>query len=144
MFCPEEELRMMALLDGELPAEEARSVEEHLRTCSRCTDELRSFEEVIGLTKKARLAEPSDVEWERFQDGLYGRIERRSGWAFLAAGLVILLGFALYEIAVEPPIPTPVRVGAFLVVLGFLLLAVSVARGRWRAFRRDRYRHVKR
>jgi len=135
---------MMALLDGELPAEDARAVEDHLRGCPHCAEELRSFDAVIGLTKRARLAEPTDIEWERFQDGLYARIERRSGWAFFAAGLVILLGFALYEIAVEPPIPRVVRIGAFLVVLGFLLLAISVARGRWRAHRHDRYRHVKR
>ncbi len=135
---------MMALLDGELPVEEKSAVEAHLAGCAACAAEFRAFEETVGLTKRARLAEPTDLEWDRFQAGLFERLERRSGWVFFAAGLVILAAFAIYEIAVEPPIPTAVRIGALLAVAGFLLLAISVARGRLRFHRHDRYRHVKR
>ena len=44
---------LRAYLEGELPADEKRSPEEHLGGCTPCVDFLKTYKETPGLCKKA-------------------------------------------------------------------------------------------
>ena len=53
---------LRAYLEGELPADEKRSLEEHLGGCTPCVDFLKTYKETPGLCKKALQAKmPADV-----------------------------------------------------------------------------------
>ncbi|MDB5432535.1 MAG: putative transrane anti-sigma factor [Caulobacter sp.] len=66
--CPDKELLLHGLLDGELDAANAVALEEHLKTCPGCADALRRLQALRDLlaTPGARPAAP---------DGLRSRIE---------------------------------------------------------------------
>lgn len=53
---------LRAYLEGELPADEKRSLEEHLGGCTPCVDFLKTYKETPGLCKKALQAKmPTDL-----------------------------------------------------------------------------------
>jgi anti-sigma factor RsiW len=53
--------RIVALLDGELPAAEARGVRRHLSTCAACAATMEESARVLRLTDAWRVDAPGDV-----------------------------------------------------------------------------------
>lgn len=95
--CPESE-RIEALLDGELGAESARALAEHMTGCSRCAAERAGFESLFGSLRMARLADPGPRLTERILDRVVpSRIRRRQvtvlGWCYTGATAVTTFAF---------------------------------------------------
>jgi len=109
--CAERELRLHALIDGELDAANVLEMEAHLKACPGCAEELRDLE-AIGKRLRApglRLAAPPSLRL-KVEDvlmtgrapavpvsGLYPRKPSRSWFvpsvfAAVAASLVVLIG----------------------------------------------------
>jgi len=79
--CPEGELRAMLSrhLDGELSGPEAEAVEDHLKTCERCREEVASLR---GLDRNIR----HSVERTRASDGFVRRVMSAMSGRHSAAG----------------------------------------------------------
>ena len=138
------QILMMGFLDEELSPEDQRRFREHAYQCAECAGELAKYQRLAEMATSVKLREPSDHEWDRFWNVLYNRIERVGGWVFLTIGALVLIAYAIYELAFEPSIHLVLRVGLLAGGAGLALLFVSVLRGRIRTARYDRYQGVKR
>jgi anti-sigma factor RsiW len=69
---------LLEFLDGEMSAEEAQHLKEHLRGCSPCVDFLRTYRATPGLCKKALAAKmPKEVS-EKLTEYLRSKIKSAS------------------------------------------------------------------
>jgi hypothetical protein len=62
-------------LDGELPERKAKKVQKHLAECSACAWELKSFQKIDELGKRAVESAPEGY-WEGYLARLHSRMER--------------------------------------------------------------------
>ncbi len=141
-------VRVSGYLDDELDCAERSAFESHLAGCAACRRELESMRAMKEVTGSMKLKEFPDQAWERYWEGTYNRLERKVGWIALSVGAIILLGTALYELAValvtdntEPPWT---RLAVGLACAGIAILFVSVVRERLFMRGRDPYREVRR
>jgi predicted anti-sigma-YlaC factor YlaD len=142
--CDTYQVLMMGLLDGELTSAQEDALREHIKGCSTCAAELTKYQNLQRIAASVRLSEPTDREWERFWAGFYNRLERQSGWLFVVLGTLLLVVYGAIELVREPGIHVVLRVGLASLALGFILLFLSVLRGRLRLLRYDPYRGVRR
>lgn len=136
-------LQMMAFIDDELSDEDRRAFIERCFADPELAEELARYRRLAEIASSMQLREPEDYEYERFFARLSARLERRLGFALLAAGLVILLGAGLWALVCST-LPLGVKVGAAVSLCGLALLVSSVARMRLRLRRLDRYQGVRR
>ncbi|MFO0982591.1 MAG: zf-HC2 domain-containing protein [Planctomycetota bacterium] len=138
------QILMMGFLDNELPADDARRFREHAYQCAECAAELVKYQKLAALASAIKLKEPADYEWDRFWNRLYNRMERMGGWVLLCAGVVLLIGYVLYELLTEPAVHMLLKAGMLCGGVGLALLFISVVRARLRTARYDKYAGVKR
>jgi len=62
--------RLVAFLDGELPAGEARQVEAHLETCERCRETCRELRAVAVALEQALTIVPAPDDWATIEAAL--------------------------------------------------------------------------
>jgi len=137
-------IEMMGYLDGELDDERRRRFERKLADDPSLAAELARYRRLTDLTDAVRFEEPSDLEWQDFWNGLYNRLEHRTGWIFVLVGAVLVAAYGIRELILTPEIRPLLKVGILSMLAGFALLLGSV----WRAKRRladvDRYRRIRR
>ena len=78
-------------------------------------------------------------EWEA-RRGV--RFERAFGLSLLLFGLLLLGGFGLVELVVDPEVPGVIKIGMVAGAVGTLALLVSVIRWRWATSQSDPYNEV--
>jgi len=148
MTCHDWKDLMMGYLDNELNDEQKRRFEEHLKSCSECTEELKEFKKLKEITDEVTLVEPEDRIWQEYWGGIYNRIERGLGWILLSvAGIVLIIygGFkAIEEIIKDTSVELVFKVGLLILLAGLAILFVSVLRERCFFWTRDRYKNVRR
>lgn len=67
---------LLAYLDGDMPNEEKRALEEHLTGCSPCVDFMKTYRETSSLCRKALAARmPTEVA-SRLKDFLSAKIKK--------------------------------------------------------------------
>lgn len=116
------------LCSGDLPAAEAREVEEHLATCTACAREHRALSATLkALEPSLVYPRESEVDWDRFAAGIAARVgadgarviplRRAAVWlrpAVLARAAAVVLAVGLGVVAwnqvgiwteTEPPSP---------------------------------------
>ncbi len=132
--------------EGELSAEEKRTVEEHMEHCEECRKEfaeMGEFEEVMG---KMELKKPQKEVWEVYWSTIYNRLERKIGWILLSIGAMILLFFGGYKaiegIIQDPSISALLKVGILAAIGGVVVLLVSLLREQIFVHKRERYKEV--
>lgn len=138
----EEHYRVLisGLIDGELDAEQQADLDAHLTTCASCQRELDSLRRLFCGTGEAFAAdEPPDEEWDRFLEDVYNRLERRTGWLLLLAGLVLLGLFGTYSFIMEPWGSALMKTLVATPVIGLTVLFISVLRQRLEGIKTDRY-----
>ena len=86
--------------------------------------------------------------WDNYWRGIYRRLELGIGWIFFSIGAIIILACGCYGIFqnffMNPDEPLILKIGVATLALGAIVLLVSVLRERVFAYRRDRYKEVKR
>lgn len=138
--CDEYEVLISGFLDDELDPAQQRVLHEHVQSCSCCRRELDSMKRLVRCTGETfRAAEPPPVLWDDFLEGIYNRIERRTGWLLLNIGLVALAIYGAILFVSEPWATPLVKLLMIVPSAGLILLFVSVLRQRLRAARNDRY-----
>jgi len=99
MNCNKVRSLLSGFIDEELPQTERRNVEEHLRDCRKCAEELVAMRNVDVVCHKEKMPEMSEDYWINFVPRLHERIfsedlkRRRSPWfnlAFMRYALVFV------------------------------------------------------
>lgn len=131
---------LMRYIDGELPPERARAVEEALERSTELRRELVLFRrmktdlEEIG----ARMSTQRTV-W----DEVNRRLTRPVGWVLFLAGALVWLTYGVYTyLAGADALWEKMAVSAVVVGLGMLLLSVMV--DRYQDLKTDPYREIQR
>ena len=139
---------LMGYIDGELDAEQARSLEDHLQGCAACRKELEGFRKLIAMASEIVSREPEDKLWEQYWGGLYNRLERGVGWMLFGVAAIALLLYgafaAIKEFVQDPTVGILLKIGVVAMLVGLVVLFVSVLRERLFFWSRDRYRDVRR
>jgi predicted anti-sigma-YlaC factor YlaD len=86
-----------AYLDGEVPAETADSMAEHLAACEQCRGVLERIARTDVMVRAMRPAFPSEAEWAATERRIMARSRARSAWqatrtAALAAAAALAIG----------------------------------------------------
>jgi len=148
MTCRNYKDLMMAYLDNEIDDEQKRAFEEHLASCTQCTQELKEFEKLKQLTDGVTLAEPEDRIWQQYWGNVYNRVERSMGWILFSVAAILLTiygGFKLIEeIIKDQTVGMLLKVALLVLIAGLAILFVSVLRERFYFWKKDRYRDVRR
>jgi len=144
MECTRYQTDGMRLLDDELSLEERLQYQTHVRECDACRRELESLGRVVKLTDQLKLRVSDEAFWKGYWESVYRRTERRLGFVFLAAGVVMLLLYFLYRALRSPELWTYQGVSIAVVLLGLIVLFISVARERYHEHKNDPYREGER
>lgn len=144
MECTRYQTDGMRLIDDELSQEERLQYEAHVRECEVCARELDSLGRVVKLTGELKLRVSDDAFWKGYWESVYRRTERRLGFVFLAAGVVMILLYLLYRALRSPDLLTYEGISIALILLGLIVLFISVARERYHEHKHDPYREVER
>jgi hypothetical protein len=115
-----------------------------VRTCDVCRRELDALGRVVKLTDQLKLRVSDDAFWKGYWEGVYRRTERRLGFLFLTAGMVMLLLYLLYRALRSPLFWTYEGISVAVILLGLIVLFISVARERYHEHKDDPYREVER
>ena len=86
--------QISAYCDGELPAEEIRRLEEHIRQCPSCTQELEQLKALSGLIGAVAVPELSPIALKRLHRAIVILPERtivRTAEVFAAVAAAVLL-----------------------------------------------------
>jgi len=139
-------IKVSALIDRELPPDEAVKTEEHLLSCEKCREFACQMRRLKGVMSEMKLADLPDARWKTYTAGIYNRIERGIGWLFASLGFVILMlcgGYYLFlDFFANTEIPILIRAGVGFIGIGLVVLIVAAVREAWFRFRTDRYKEV--
>jgi hypothetical protein len=136
------ELKIQALVDNELPADEIAPTLESIRhdpSLQREYGELLRLKRHLGPGPSSRISD----EWlQKAQRKITRKISRGVGTILLIASYVALAGYALYTIVADPETPVLVSILIGSGVLGFVLLLSNAIMDRVRERKNDKYRGV--
>lgn len=132
---------LMRYLDGELPPEERRRMDESLAASTELQRELALFramhEDLSGIRLRGQNVNRS--VWTRVNS----RLTRPMGWLFFNVGIAIWVIYGTW-IYFSSAVPTWEKLTTAAVVIGILLLFASVIHDRYREWLTDPYRDVQR
>ncbi len=134
----------MRWLDGELTAPEAERYQAHVRECDECRRELESLGRIVRMTDELRLRPPDDEFWKGYWESVYRRSERRVGFVLLIAGVLAVLGYAIFRVVTSPSLLTYEGISVMLILIGLVVIFVSVARERYHESKNDPYKEIER
>ncbi len=146
--CEEMQLKVMALLDGELDDHETAAVKEHLDKCNNCSTQFASLSKVKEVTANMKFKKLPEFYWDEYWKHVYNRIERGLSWIFISIGAIIIFSFAgwkfLNELISDQHIHPFLKVGIFILMVGLIILILSILREKLMIRRVDKYRGVDR
>lgn len=132
--------QLMRYLDGELPAEEARRVEEAAATSTELRRELAIYEAMKKDLKELSFAvEVPGSVW----DQVNRRITRRLGWLFFWTGAVLWTLYGIWVFAASPQSAWE-KLAIGTLAIGFAFLLGSTIWERYRESSHDPYRNIQR
>ena len=136
------QLDVMRYADGELPANEAQSMEQRLATDPSLRRELAAYQTLEVLARNTAPPEPGDLEWQQLRSGTLHRGVGLVSWLLIG---VSSLGYFSWVLAAlfgwtDTPHPAIFGIGA----VGLILLTLMLLRERVAALPLDPYRKVKR
>jgi len=138
--------RLSAYADGVLEGKESHMVEEHLKTCSDCRQELKEMSRFEEVMTKMELKKADNEVWKLYWGTVYHRLERRIGWILLSIGAMILLFFGGYKLIEgliqDPGISLLLKVGILVFLAGIVVMLISFVKEQLFVYKRERYREV--
>lgn len=139
---------MMAALDGELEAREMSELEQRIAADPELEAEWKQLQNLKELTQMTTLKTPSDQQWDHYKHSVIHRIERRLGWVLFSFGVMVLLGYGLWqgtrEIWADDSIPVLLKVAIYAAGTGAIVLFVSIGREKLFTHKHDPYKEVQR
>jgi len=139
---------LVGYLDGELKNKERELIENHLKKCPECQEELKEFKKLRGVMMSMKYQKPGDEVWENYWKSIYNRLERGISWILTSIGAAVLLfygGFKLVENFIKnPEIALLLKIGILVLLAGLVILFVSILRERIFTYKYDKYKEIKR
>ncbi len=135
-------LKVQALVDNELPAQDIRPTLEMIQadpTLQREYVEMLRLKHRLGPGPSSRI---SDQWLERAERSVSRKLWRRAGLLFFLGSYGGLAGYALYSAFASPSTPIVVSLLIGTGVIGFVFLLSSAIADRVRESRNDKYRGV--
>lgn len=138
---------IMTVLDEEHTADDLHELEALAARSPEVRDEWARFARVKEATRTMNWPEPPPETWDRYRMSVYNRTERTIGWLLVIAGGLVAAGWWLWAITPtllqawfeSTSIPMAVRIAVVAAGVGGLVLAASVVREQFTAWRKDRY-----
>lgn len=117
MNCKQIQQHVDEYLDGMLPAEQLRMVEQHIQECSECRAEYDNAQTVQGMLQSLPDVQPREgffaaaLQQARVVNGVKGSSHKKSWWmasagGALAASLVLMSSVALWQAETNSNTPT--------------------------------------
>lgn len=106
MKCEEIQKKLSALIDNELKEEEVSLIQEHLKECQGCAEELRAINTAWDFMETAEEMEPSPYFWARLSATIAQQDQEK------------ILRWSFWRKLISNPIPVAV---AAALILGLLL-----------------------
>ncbi len=130
-------------LDGVLTQADAQRVRLHLEDCPACRTLVEELSSMREATRSTHFVVPADEQWNELPKGVLSRWSLRAGWGLLGVWALAVVGFVLWQVAVEP-VGLFERVLVFSGLAGGGLLFLSVLLDRLKSYKTDRYRRIER
>jgi predicted anti-sigma-YlaC factor YlaD len=130
---------MSGYLDDELDNADAERLETHLKSCEQCRAALNEMTSVVSTASGLTIDEPPDEVWDEFLDGVYNRIERRTGWYLFILGAVFAAVLGVYFLFHTHLLSIGAKFTVEIILVGLALLFSSVMRQRRHHRKTDRY-----
>ncbi len=135
---------LVGLLDGELTADEARQINEHITRCAACRAEYEQLRETTGKLAAISFHEPDNMVLAQMWKSPFSRLARNTSLVLIIGGYAGLVGYGLFELLTSGTKELPAKLGLAAIVLGFLILLVQLIRERVRTFQTDPYKDIER
>ncbi len=136
------EALLMKAVDGLLSADERRELDDHLACCEACAAELSDFRDIKRATDAMTERILRDAQIEPPRPAAPTRAVLKLSFTLLLVGLLILIGFAGYRMAIDAQVPPLLKLAAALTGAGLLGLFGYVLHIRARAAGRDPYEEI--
>lgn len=143
-YCPEIKPLLVGLLDGELTADEAREVNEHLMRCAACRAEHEHLRTTTGRLRALPYEQPSDAVLAAVWKSPYSRFARNASLALVLGGYALVIGYAMFEFFTSGREALPIKAGFAAILIGFLTLLALLIRERVKTFKTDPYKEIER
>lgn len=139
---------MMAALDSELGPEDRAELDRLLAADASLREEWERLGKVKEVTKAMGYTEPPEEVWGTYWVSVYNRVERGVGWILATLGLLVVVGYGIWqgvvELLADTGLPGFFKVALFVAAFGGLILLLSVVREKLFTRRRDPYREIQR
>ncbi|MFC1539595.1 anti-sigma factor family protein [Candidatus Latescibacterota bacterium] len=133
------EIDVMRFIDKEMNDTERETFTSHLESCETCKNLLNEMSSLKEVTDSVKIAELPETVWEKYWEGVYNQLERSIAWFFFILGSLILTGYGVYQIIIDPSIRNIAGLGLLFLVIGFAVLLLSVIREKIAVNKVDRY-----
>ena len=133
---------LSGFVDGELTQQERQRIKLHCEQCDECRQnlaELRALRDRIGT---ARLSDVGEDKWRETMNDMTVQTSRGIGWLLFIAGILAVTGAGLYQLIVEPGMPTWMKLILVAIYGGLAVLLFSVLRQRLIERKTDKYKDV--
>jgi len=139
MTFEEHEKKLMRYFDNEMDTGEREEFKKHIETCDSCRALLQDMSSLKEVTDSMKVADLPEVVWEKYWNSFYNRLERSVAWFLFIVGALILNGYWIYRVIIDPGTYTVVGLGVVFTLVGFAILFLSVLREKITVNKADRY-----
>jgi hypothetical protein len=131
---------LMCYLDDEMPADERKEFEEHLKLSTELQRKLAIYQALRTDLRNSNfyLANYQRSVWDQVRS----KVTKRLGWILLIVGWIILTAYGVYFFLADPEESSWEKWGAGLLWAGVLALLISVIRERYKESKTDPYKDV--
>ena len=146
--CKNIQIKIMALLDGELDSTELIEIRKHLDICERCSADYASLKKVKEVMGDMNFKKLPEFYWDDYWTHVYNRIERGISWLFISLGAIIILCFSGWELLnaliADQNFHPLLKCGIFILMVGAVILVISILREKIMVRRVDKYQEIER
>jgi anti-sigma factor RsiW len=135
---------LMALLDGELTAEEAAEANTLLVRDPRFRDDFEALRKSSGKLDLLSTLEPGDEIVRALWRNPFSRLAGRALLAMVIGGYGFLVLFALGAVVADGAMPALPKIGIAAIIIGGAGLLALVGYERARLWKIDPYKHIER
>jgi anti-sigma factor RsiW len=138
------EALMMKSVDGVLDPKEARLLEEYLEKHPERREELRDFSQIKEVTDMLTKRILDGARFDTPKESAGSRAVVTLGSVLVVLGLIVLVVYGGYALAVDPTISLAVKIGSAVAGIGAFVLLAHVVRLRLGSAPTDPYKEIDR